>query len=77
MNGVSPMITSMKSTHGRIPLKHSVVKLYMYSSFMLNVMIAYHMPTKRTELETSPEAEHTHERGSCMVAQWVAFWCVN
>ena len=25
----SPMITSMKSTHGSVPFKHSVVKLYI------------------------------------------------
>ena len=35
-NGISPMITSMKSTHERVPFKDSVVRLY--STFMLNIV---------------------------------------
>ena len=27
--GISPMVTSMKSTHGSAPFKHSVVRLYI------------------------------------------------
>ena len=35
---ISPMITSMKSTHEIVPFKHSVVRLYIYSSFMRNLV---------------------------------------
>ena len=28
--GISPMITSMKSTHERVPFKHSVVRFNLY-----------------------------------------------
>ena len=27
--GISPMVTSMKSTHGSVPFRHSVVRLYI------------------------------------------------
>ena len=36
--GISLVITAMKSTHESIPFKHSVIKLYNYSSFMLNIV---------------------------------------
>ena len=36
-SSVSPMITSMKSRHERVPFKHSVVRLYS-SRFMLNIV---------------------------------------
>ena len=35
--GISPMVTSMKSTHESVPFKHSVVRLY-YSSVTLNII---------------------------------------
>ena len=34
--GISPMITSTKSTHESVPFKHSVARLY--STFMLNIV---------------------------------------
>ena len=36
--GISPMITSMKSTHGSVPFRHSVVRLYgKYSTGGVNM----------------------------------------
>ena len=29
-HGISPMITSMKSTHKSVSFKHSAIRLYMY-----------------------------------------------
>ena len=37
-NSISPMITSMKSTHGSVPFKHNVVRLYIAA--LLNMVQA-------------------------------------
>ena len=37
--GTSPMVTSMKSTPGSVPFKHSVSRLYIASLGYLNTLI--------------------------------------